>query len=501
MSSEPLGRRVLRGMRLNLLGQGATVAVTLLVTPRLVAAWGEEGYGLYTLIWPLISYVTLLNLGAVGAVQRFSAHLSAPGQAGRLSALLRRAGLFLAAATGLGALGLLLGRAWLVERLFDVPAGLAAEAAALFAWTAAGAVPHTLLVFGSSVLYGRQRFGAHAALMTLQTGGLGVLAALLVAAGRGLWEVGAAFLLLETVLAAAALWLARGPLGVPPRPAPGDLRDFADFSWRGAIGQALWVLTFHGDRLFIGRVLPVAQLGFYGAAAGIAQKLGVLTAAVSSIAYPILTELHGAGEEERLRRFYLKATELALYLSLPATILAFALAPQFLTLWLGEPFSRFGAWPLRLLILGNLAYGAHLLPNNVASGKGHPHWAGVAQAAKGVVLLALWAALIPRWGLVGAAGGLAGAEAAASAAFLAHVHRRLLRLGIGEYLASCARPAAAGAALALFALTLRARIGSWPELIGASALGLAIYLAAGWLLLDRESRGLLRDIAQRSAAR
>src|SRR6185369_4667804 len=214
--------------------------------------------------------------------------------------------------------------------------------------------------------------------------------------------------------------------------------------------------------------------------------------------FPMIAELHGRGEEERLRHLYLKASELSLFILLPLTILAFVLAPQFLTLWLGAEFSQWGTWPMRLLLLANLAYSGAFLPTNVATSKGRPEMTTWLQLGKVGVLLVSWLLLIPRYGISGAAGGTLLSEALCAPFFVGHVHRRFLGLDWGTFFAqSCARPAIAGACLLALGLSVHAQAATWPRLIFAGAAGGSLYFLVAFLLLDRDTKAVLLDWLKR----
>ncbi|MFH2204830.1 MAG: oligosaccharide flippase family protein [Elusimicrobiota bacterium] len=488
-----------RGVRLHLLGQAAIFATTLFVTPRLVHGLNTEGYAVYTLIWTLINYIALLSLGSGAATQRYTALFAGKNEPARLASLLRSVLYFQVAVSGLGALINYALHGWIAEHVLNMEPVLAATAGTVFAALSLAVPFFFILRFALDVLYGQQRFGLYNLLNSLQMLSVAIAAAVLVGAGRGLREIITVFIILHGALAAAALLLVRRALW-PGKSAgrPSDVREFAAFSLKGFLSQILWMITFQGDRVFIGALLPIRQMGFYAIASGIAQKLNVLCGAVSSTVYPIFTELHGKGEEVRLRRLYLKATQLNLYLLIPLSILTFVLAPQFLTLWLGEEFSRTATWPLRLLVLGNFAYVGDYLPNNVASGKGAPQLFGFMRLGKVVVLIVLWLFAIPRWGILGAAGGLAAAEWLGTPLFLTYIHRRFLALGWWEYLKEgCWRPVAAGLAATALGLVTHARVGTWAELRLDGTLSAAAYLAAGYVMLDQDAKQLLSDFKKR----
>jgi O-antigen/teichoic acid export membrane protein len=209
-----------------------------------------------------------------------------------------------------------------------------------------------------------------------------------------------------------------------------------------------------------------------------------------------MAELHGTGEEKRLRRFYLKTTELTFFINLPLTILAFVLVPQFMTLWLGPAFSAASTWPFRLLLVGSTASLFSVMPNNLATGKGHPHLYAVFQGAKALLVMALWPSLIGRWGITGAAAGILAGEALTTPVFLGYIHARFLGVRWGEFwLNVCLRPLTAALGLAALGLATHAYVGTWFGMFAFAAAGMAGYFLIGYRLLDADAQSMLKEWA------
>ena len=63
LSSLTAGKRLVRNTFWNLLGEGAPLLVALVAIPRLVHAMGMQRFGILTLVWMLIGYLSLFDLG------------------------------------------------------------------------------------------------------------------------------------------------------------------------------------------------------------------------------------------------------------------------------------------------------------------------------------------------------------------------------------------------------------------------------------------------------
>lgn len=499
MPNNRLAPRVLRGSLQHLFGQLSVLAISLFTTPIIVHGLGTDGYALYTFMWTLCGYLLLLNFGTSTTIQRYVGYYSGRGEAANLSSLLRRLLVFQLAASGIGAFLL-----WLFQRqiidLFLHTHGPVLEAAPGVVTCVALAVPsYVALQFGLNTLYGFQRFLAYNVMLALQSVVISLSAVGLLIFGKGLDTIAAMFLAANVSLAAIALLLVLPSLLIRGgRLSDSDLREVSFFSIKNFLNLVLWTVTFQGDRLVIGSLLPLSQLGYYVVPASLMQKMNMLSGPVSATTFPMFAELHGRNEEDRLRNLYLKTSELSLFLVLPATLIAFILAPQFLSLWLGADFSFWGTWPLRFLVLANQVYLMSFLANNIAVTKGHPEIYTYFHSAKVVLLVALWFILIPSHGIAGAAAGTLIGELICSPWLMTRIHSKYLGIDWMSFLRdACYRPAIAGICLLALGLSVHARAGTWPKLFLSGAVGGTLYLAVGYWLLDAEAKALLSDWVRR----
>jgi O-antigen/teichoic acid export membrane protein len=497
-SNPPLGSRVFSGVEANLLGQAVLLGINLWLTPRLIRGFGTDGYGVFTLIWTSLSCLYLLTLGTNMATQKFAAHYQGRGEPASLSRTLRGSLLFNAAVGLAGFCLLWLVHGWVSGRMLQTHPAMRADARHVLACAALAAPAYFLTLFSVDVCFGLQRFRAANVLLTLHWTGPAVAAAALLRAGLGLHEVGTAFAVFQWALAAAALLSVRTPLLAAASGGDGgELREYFRFALKNFASQAVWVFTFQVDRLLIARLLPLTDLGYYSNASSIAQKLNGLCGSIGQAAFPLYAELHGTEQGERLRRFYLRSSQLYLFLILPLSVLTWVLAPQFFTLWIDSEFSVRATWPVRLLVLGNLGYLACSLANTLASGKGLPQAGAFLQAGRTAALLALWLLLIPRWGMAGAALAFLLAQCLGAPPFVGYVHKRLLGVTWGVYWReSCMRPALAAGVLAAFGLLTHAWVASWPSFLAYGAFSMALYYGVGYRLLDADARAALRGWAQ-----
>jgi len=165
-------QRVARHTIYNLLGQAVPLVVGLAAIPILTRSLGDARFGLLALMWAIIGYFSLLDLGLGRATTKFVAEALAGHDVRRARQV---AGFTAAGQTALGVAGGALLAAitpWVVTDLLRVPAELRVEAEDAFRWLALS-VPFVVLSLNlRAVLEGAQRFD----LTNLIRAPLGVLA-------------------------------------------------------------------------------------------------------------------------------------------------------------------------------------------------------------------------------------------------------------------------------------------------------------------------------------
>jgi O-antigen/teichoic acid export membrane protein len=487
--------RVARNVSWSLVAQAFVAAANLLLIPRIVHGFGEEAYGLYVLMFAAANYVQLLSFGAGAATVNFVAerHAAHDGR-GASQALRYGAALHMGGAT-VGAAALWAAAPWAVSVFFRVPAPLWVPGVAILRAAAVGAVFAAGVVWTQTGLQGLQRFDWNGVSTALQGAMMPLGIVVLLRFGKGLRAAGFWYIAVSALSLAVSALILRHALSREPKRGAGAGLPFKTFfsygfgMWAGSIA---WIVANQFDKLFVARSLALASLTLYAVPVGLLQRLQVIPASVSSVLLPVITGARGEGALDDVSKMYCRSTRLLAAFMAPAYILLFALMPQFLSLWLGGRFGAEGVWPARLLVVAH-AFGVLVYTMNpVAASHGRVWWLTANAWGQALLSLVLWPVLIPRFGIVGAAGGTMAAQALPIVFTLGVVHR-LLRLSWREYAWRALGPALTGGAVLLaLLLPVHQLAGSWAGMTALSGAGCAVYALTAWLCLPDLDRDFLR---------
>jgi O-antigen/teichoic acid export membrane protein len=235
-----------------------------------------------------------------------------------------------------------------------------------------------------------------------------IAAVWLVAKGNGVVSIMIATLVTATagmILQAMAVRASVGPVPLLPawhRNALAGLLSFGSFSWL----QGLSGIVFNqADRLIIGALLGTPAVAYYSVCTQAAQPIHGLIASGLHFLFPHLSARDSSAERTTLQplistAFWLNAVLVSL-LSLPVVLLSKPL----LTLWMGQAFAHHTWLVLTLLAISFGFLGLNVTGHYTLLALGEAKYVTYLNLVAGTITLLTIGALIPRFGLVGAAAG------------------------------------------------------------------------------------------------
>ena len=406
LTLDPALRQLLRNAGWLLLSDGTVLVAGFLGTLVAARALGAQEFGRITLVWSVVGVAHLLvDVRAWEAVTRYLSEFTSRRQPALALATLKLA-LLAEGAVALLGFGLIwLASGWVSTRLFNNPS--------LQPLILLGAVTLVVSAFdrtARAVLRVFDRFGALGLCSAIEAvlslllvivavavggGAKGVLVAHLAAAVAGT-------ILLLAVAAReirARLWAARASARLS---AVSRYRhEMLAFVGHSAVRASLKVLTRRFDLILLGYFRSPAEVGTYGAALRLAQVMEEISDPLYFAAFPQLARAWVEARDEFFRLLRLMAAGLAVLTSAVVAVGAIA-APLIVSLALGPAYAA-AAEPFRLLLFATGVAVATLWATPAMLGSGHPAAATTAATAGAAVLVVLLVALVPTWGIEGAA--------------------------------------------------------------------------------------------------
>ena len=396
--------RLVRHSLYNLLGLGLPLVVAVFCIPVLIRELGEARFGLLTLIWAVVSYFGLFDLGLGRALtQQLAVALAGDDHKG-VGPLVATATVLMAVLGIFAGLLMALLAPWGVGMIQSVPDQQEAINSVLLM---ALAMPAIVLTSGfRGILEARHAFGIINAIrlpMGLFTF-LGPVFVVLHGRPSLVWI--AAVLVAGRVIACAFhAWYAwRSMPGNHGRLAVhADLLKPLSISG-GWLTVSNVISPFMGyvDRFIIGGIVSAAAVAYYTTPQELITKLWIVPGALTTVLFPAFaTQVTQGGEQTR--QLFDKAVYWLFLVLLPITLTLALFAHEILSAWVGPEFATHSALLMQIFAAGILINCVAHVPFTLIQGAGMPRVTALIHCVElPFFLLLLWW-LTSSYGVQGAA--------------------------------------------------------------------------------------------------
>jgi O-antigen/teichoic acid export membrane protein len=383
----------------------------ILFVPIYLHFLGVESYGLFALLNSYMAVALLLDLGFSAAITREVAKFSEASPE-RMRDLVWTISVPYCAGTLAIAIGIYFAAPWLASVVVIKSSGLPEAAIVRGIGFAGFALTLQLPIFlYTGGLAGLQRQdlanGVTIASTTLRhTGSIFLLWSFSCSvATLMIWQAAVA-----TSTAAAAftvLWCQMPSNHRLPRFRIEFLRDIWRFA--ASIGGVtlLGMVVFQSDKVFIGALLPLKEVGTYMVASVIAANLTLIAQPVSAVAFPRLSQLEARKDIATIRATFHKLSQLVALMLLPLTTVIAFFPQQTLAVWTGNPAVAASAAPvLRILAIGVAFNACICVPYGLVLAAGWTRVLFIMTIITAIVTLPLLYALTAGFGVIGAASAM-----------------------------------------------------------------------------------------------
>lgn len=397
--------KVLKHTVFNLVGLGAPLLVAVGTIPVLIQELGPSQFGLLTLIWAVVSYFGLFDLGLGRALTQQLAVIFAKKDYEQVGPLVGTATVLMAM---LGAAaGMLMAAAapWGVGLIQDVPQRQETVNAV---YAMALAMPFIVLTSGfRGILEAQHAFGI-VNLIRLPMGlftFLGPLVVVLYAGGPRLDYI-SAVLVAGRVLACAVhgyyAWRVLPAESTALAWQPALLTPLISSGGWLTVSNVISPLMSYLDRFVLGALVSASAVAYYATPQELVLKLAIVPMALTAVLFPTLS---ASVKESNDTTFSLvkKATFWLFLAMLPITVAIALFAHELLGLWISEDFANQSATLLQILALAMFIGSLAQIPFTLVQSAGHSKVTALIHCIEiPVFILVLWA-FTTSWGAVGAA--------------------------------------------------------------------------------------------------
>lgn len=363
-------RLLQRNVLLNLAAWAIPAVAAVVSIPLLTRGLGADRFGFVALAWATVGLFSMFDFGLGRAVTRLVAERLATGRDADIPelvwtmtwALLGASTLL--ALTGVALAGIIAGR------VLEVPPSLGGEAVGVTMLLALGipALVHGVALRG--VLEGAQKFG-QVNRLRIPLGVVTYLGPLLALPFGGDARIAVGMIVLGRIV----YWLAHFPVldvvhsGLR-RPRSGSRRAMREIvqvgGWIG-VSSVVSPIIVNMDRFVVAAMLPIAATGWYGAAAEVATKQWLFTAALQPVFFSAMAAAIGPAPH-RAAELMERATRVTMLALLPAAVALVLLAEPLLRVWMGPAYAPEAAQVLRWLSIAVYANALAQVPYSVLQG-------------------------------------------------------------------------------------------------------------------------------------
>lgn len=400
------GPKIIRNTAFNFAGEFVVLCFGAVCVPYVIRRLGTESFGVLSLAWVLLAYMTLFDLGLSRATTKFAAEALGRGADIELPTLLGNSVTLQLVLGAVAGLLLFLLSPWVAKSVLKIPTPLIGQATASFQILAL-AVPIVLITNClRGMLEALQRFDLINYVKVPANASMFLSPLVLIPFHAGLPSI----ILLMTVfrIGAMAVYLI---FCFSLLPKPGIRIGFQSVFLKQLLTFGGWItvsnvtgpILMYLDRFAIGALLSIGAVSYYTAPADMINRALIVPAGLCTTLFPAFSSLNVAGEKEKLEAFYVRSMKYLIMGLGPMLLVVAAFSHDILQYWLGASFAKQSTLPLQILALGVFINSLGYFPYSLLQGLGRPDLTGIFHLIELPIHVLVVAVLVSRLGIIGAA--------------------------------------------------------------------------------------------------
>lgn len=385
----------------NLAGSGFPLIAAAGLIPFILSRLGAEAFGVLTLIWALIGYFSLFDMGVGRALTYELSKLRDANDEHAISLTLK-AGLLLTLAAGLlGAVVMLILAPQLATHWLKISLNLQKDTQLAFQIAALGVIPATVTSGLRGALEGLERFDDSNINKIILGFCVFVMPALSIwLHGNQLWIMTLYLVLVRIGIVFLAAVQLREYLLIPVvMGIKARIKPLLNYGVWITVTGIVGPLMVYGDRFFVSAAVGASLLPIYAIPQEGLQRLLMIPSALCGALLPKLASMQVKDAEAVYRQNYLRIAVVMFCICLTAALLAYPA----LSWWLSSDFAKKAAPVAWVLCLGIWLNSVALAPYTLIHAKGNPRTTALFHIFElFLYAISLWW-LANQYGLLGAA--------------------------------------------------------------------------------------------------
>ncbi|HHW2510679.1 TPA: flippase [Pseudomonas aeruginosa] len=389
----------------NLLGAAIPALVAMPALGYMARELDAVLFGAAMLIWALVGYAGIFDVGLGKSVVRQIAMSSSKAEKG---AIIGSSLLFVFVSGWVACLLVYLFSDYLVLGVFGISASNAEDVLSGVRLSAFCIPLFLMALILQSYLEGVEEFSVFNVYRTI-SGALSYLAPVLFLYFGGTFFSLICGLLFSRAVSLFIIFLiisSRCPLGLW-KWSTFEFRRLINFGGWLAISNLVSPIMVYMDKFVMSSVLGAKSVAFYAAPAELVNRMTIFPVAISRAVFPRLSAL-GGNDSRQVKRIALICTAA---LTFPVALLFFMLAPLIVRYWLGEGYVDTAGAVLQILLFGFFFNSLALISYNSLQAAGHSRLTAFIHLFEVVPYLLLLYFAASQWGVLGGGCGLVWANA------------------------------------------------------------------------------------------
>lgn len=389
---------------INLIGRGVPLLFAVIAIPFVIDGLGTERFGVLTIVWIVIGYFGLFDMGLGRATTKFVADHEAKG-AERLSPIIITSLLLL---IGFGIVGgglIIWVTPFLVRDVLNIPPELLTETINAF-YVLSFSIPLVLGSIGArGALEAQQRFGI-VNLIKVPASIINYVGPLLVLPfSNKLQYVVIVLVVARLITFSMYLYYCLKDdftLDIAEYPILHWAKEMLSFGAWITVSNLISPIMVYVDRFILGALLTMSAVAYYTTPYEMVTRLLIVSGSFMGVMFPAFS-VYSLKNKDKLAGLHQKSIRYLLLALIPVVVFLVIGAEPLLYYWLGEEFAQNSTVVLQLLAIGVLANSLAAVPYTVLQAIGRPDITAKLHMVELPIYLGLIWLLTHSMGIVGVA--------------------------------------------------------------------------------------------------